>query len=449
MAHRSTEFPATAPTALRLDPLEPEALSRYFEASWALTESLFATLRDERSFYERPDPLRHPLVFYYAHPAAFYVNKLRIVGLVRAPVRSGYELLFAQGVDPEKPEDLRPRRNWPKLEDVRAYREAVGAAVRETVARMRPKGRVGPDDPAWALLMGCEHERIHFETSSVLFRQLRVAELERPPQLRHADPLARGRKGGFADVPTGEVTLGKPDSSATYGWDNEYGLRTTRVPAFRIGKNLVTNQDFLGFVEDAGYARSELWSGEGWRWRTQAQARAPRFWTITEEGLRYRATFDVLPFPPDWPVEVNFHEAHAYCRWLGGGHRLPTEAEWARVRALSGARASDECGRTYNLHLRFGSPTPVGSADGDLDGWVHDLRGNVWQWLRDDFRPLPGFAPHPLYPDFSVPFFDGAHAMLKGGSWATTGSAATPHYRLWFRRHFFQHAGFRVASELA
>jgi 5-histidylcysteine sulfoxide synthase len=431
-----------------LAPFETKGLGRYFEDAWVLTERLFSSLVDEGAFYDAPDPLRHPLVFYYGHVAAFYVNKLRVVGLARSPVRLGYELLFARGVDPEKPAELQRRRNWPKLEEVRAYREDVRALVGETIEGFRSKERVGPNDPEWAVLMGIEHERIHFETSSVLFRQLAITSLSRPAGFMCADPMGRGRRGGLVEVPYGEVTLGRPDGSLSYGWDGEYGSRPARIEAFQIGRNLVTNREFLAFVEDAGYARSELWSGEGWRWRTSARARAPKFWKITEDGLRYRATFEHLPLPLEWPVEVNCHEAQAFCRWLGGSHRLPSEAEWMRVRALAGMRGADEAGHGYNLHLRFGSPTPVGATDDGHDVPVHDIRGNVWQWLRDDFRPLPGFLPHPLYPDYSVPFFGPAHAALRGGSWATTGAAATPHYRQWFRRHFFQHAGFRVARGL-
>jgi 5-histidylcysteine sulfoxide synthase len=446
MDHRRSAVPALSPTILRIEPFEPSELARYFEQSWALTEALFSGLADDAAFDATPDPLRHPLLFYYAHPATFYVNKLRIVGLLEAPVRAGYEVLFAQGVDPERPSDLSRRRNWPKLEEVRAYRRAVHAVVAGTIGRLRAKDRVDAEDPEWALLMGVEHERIHFETSSVLFRQLACASLRRPEGFRNADTAASGREAGFVEISPGEVILGRPDASPTYGWDDEYGRREARVEGFEVGRTLVTNRDFLAFVEDAGYSRSELWSGEGWRWRTEARARAPKFWVATEDGLRYRATFDLLPFPLHWPVEVNCHEAQAYCRWLGGGYRLPTEAEWARILSLSGARASAEAGESYNLHLHFGTPTPVGAMDDDRDAPVYDVRGNVWQWLSDDFRPFSGFLPHLLYPDYSAPFFGRAHAVLRGGAWATTGAAATPHYRLWFRRHFFQHAGFRVAK---
>jgi formylglycine-generating enzyme required for sulfatase activity len=75
----------------------------------------------------------------------------------------------------------------------------------------------------------------------------------------------------------------------------------------------------------------------------------------------------------------------------------------------------------------------------------HDVWGNVWDWLADDFYPLPGFKVHPWYLDFSEPYMDSDHGMMAGGAWATTGTGASKYYRLWFRRHFYQHAGFRLA----
>merc|ERR1719152_342471 len=75
--------------------------------------------------------------------------------------------------------------------------------------------------------------------------------------------------------------------------------------------------------------------------------------------------------------------------------------------------------------------------------------GNVWEWCGDDFHPLDGFRVHPLYDDFSTPCFDGAHNMIMGGSWASTGNEASAFARFHFRPHFFQHAGFRLTTSAA
>ncbi|XP_059839506.1 uncharacterized protein LOC132401495 [Hypanus sabinus] len=75
----------------------------------------------------------------------------------------------------------------------------------------------------------------------------------------------------------------------------------------------------------------------------------------------------------------------------------------------------------------------------------HDVFGNVWEWTEDHFNGLPGFETTYLYDDFSTPCFDGKHTIILGGSWISTGDEASRFARFAFRRHFFQHLGFRLA----
>ena len=153
-------------------------------------------------------------------------------------------------------------------------------------------------------------------------------------------------------------------------------------------------------------------------------------------------------------MEVNHHEAMAYCRWKGEGMRLMSEAEWTlatqtSAQAQSGGVFKDGQDGAYNLNLQCGSPKPVNHLDTAPSATdLHDIRGNVWEWLGETFEALPGFQPHPLYEDHAAPFFDQQHKMLMGGSWATHGTMAFPSYRNWFRPHFYQHAGFRLAQNL-
>lgn len=79
----------------------------------------------------------------------------------------------------------------------------------------------------------------------------------------------------------------------------------------------------------------------------------------------------------------------------------------------------------------------------------HDVFGNVWEWCEDHFNGLPGFKTTYLYDDFSTPCFDGRHNIIMGGSWASSGDEASRFARYMFRRHFLQHAGFRIARSIA
>ena len=173
------------------------------------------------------------------------------------------------------------------------------------------------------------------------------------------------------------------------------------------------------------------------------------------QSYRYRAMFDEIDLPLDWPAEVNHYEAMAFCRWKGDGIRLLTEAEWNRVLAIHGNTQAEHA---YNLDYRWGSPCIVGwseqstqvaqTAQQAKSEQVYDLRGNVWQWLGDPFTPLPGFQPHYLYDNYSQPFFDNRHYLMVGGSWASTGAYASAQCRNWFRPYFNQHVGFRIACDV-
>ena len=126
-----------------------------------------------------------------------------------------------------------------------------------------------------------------------------------------------------------------------------------------------------------------------------------------------------------------------------------SEAEWKLASSTAPEADGDPVfTQHYNLGMAYGSPSPVSfHAAGQSKEGLNDLYGNVWEWLSNHWYPLPGFKPHPLYEDFSEPYFDDQHGMLAGGSWASTGTCASKYYRLWFRRGFLQFAGFRLAKD--
>jgi 5-histidylcysteine sulfoxide synthase len=419
------------------DRLTRDALLSYFDSTWALTSTLFDALVEDATLREKPDPLRNPLVFYLGHSAAFYINKLRLVG-TEVGLDPSLEEVLARGVDPDRAADLADT-TWPEPEVVHDFRERAFHRIRQGITQLDPTSCT-KDDPIWALLMALSHERIHFETSSVLIRQLPASEVERPNGWRYAKADAVPQAPIDIDIEATRVRLGRHDRGH-FGWDNEYGRLDVDVPAFRVSAHLISNVQYLAFVQSGGYQNDVYWTPVGAAWRDREGLEHPRFWRRHGAEWQYRAMFDWISLPPSWPAEVTCHEAEAYCRWRNG--RLPTEAEHHAL--AQGALTHDVFDADINTNLRFGSPTPVG-AFGHAPSGATDVWGNVWQWLSDDFYPLPGFAAHPLYKDFSEPYFDDQHAAMIGGSWASTGTSASRWYRLWFRRHFSQHAGFRIVA---
>lgn len=431
-----------------LNNLNKSDLQNYFVNSWNLYEKLLKTVTDKNVFYQNPDPLRHPLVFYLGHTAAFYINKLVLAGVLDKGIHSEFETLFATGVDPEVPEDLPTNIKWPTLNAVYNYRQEVYEVLINLFQQFPKELSINPQNPLWAMLMGIEHERIHFETTTVLMRQLPVTILARPIDWDYAENAPVHSHNEFIEINSGTVEIGKKANVATYGWDNEYGYLKVEVPRFATSKNLITNDEFMHFVAEGGYKNPDYWSSQGWQWVQRYQVKSPKFWIHKNGNYGYRALFDEIDMPNSWPAEVNFYEAEAYCRWKGDHFRLMTEPEFNLMAQNVPLINNDIIQmQNFNNNLKFFSPTPVGFfTHGKTTEGINDVYGNVWQWVNNNFYPLPGFRVHSYYDDFSTPYFGAHHAMLLGGSWATTGTALSKYYRLWFRRNFFQHAGFRVVK---
>ncbi|HEY9730492.1 MAG TPA: 5-histidylcysteine sulfoxide synthase [Drouetiella sp.] len=451
----------------------------YFDNSWTLTEVLLSGLATADVFYRVPyHGLRHPLIFYYLHPAVLYVNKLRLGGLIPSAVNAEFESLFETGVDEMSWDDMsKNTMQWPELPKLHSYRKQVYAIVSKVIAEADGladgHAPVTPADPLWTLFMGFEHERIHIETSSVLIRELPIECVRKPdawPELVvGAESIAPVEGRDFPSnkmlcIEAGDVEIGKSSTQPYYGWDNEYGHRHTQVDAFAVSQNVISNGEFYNFVSSGGYLEQKYWSEQGWKWRSYRNTKFPTFWKLEgPAGLHQyslRTCFELIPMQWSWPAVVNFYEAEAFCKWKSAAdiispgkqpgsanqfrYRLITEAEHYRLRSVSGVKPTIA---SLNLNLTSGAERPVGmDLDEETENMPGDLFGNVWQWCEDHFNPLEGFAVNKYYDDFSVPCFDGEHQMIVGGSFISTGDEATEWARFHFRPHFFQHAGFRIVS---
>lgn len=423
-----------------------EEILAYFHQTTDLYESLFQTIANEKAFYIKSISLRHPLIFYYGHTHTFFINKLILAGLITERVDPKFESMFAVGVDEMGWDDVNEKNyDWPTLAEVKAYRVKVRLVVASLIKSLPLTAPIDWESDWWPILMGIEHERIHLETSSVLIRQHALIHVKPSPHWATCqDYNSVAPINTLVNIPAIDLTLGKSDP--TYGWDNEYGSFEAHCPAFQAAKYLTSNAEFLGFVETGGYEDESYWDEEGWSWKKYAQATHPTFWINQASQWRLRLMTEEVTMPWSWPVEVNYHEAKAFCNWqskqTGMPVRMPTELEWYSLYAHAGL--SDDTllnSRSANLHLdHYASACPV---DQFPHGDLYDVVGNVWQWTETPIFPFDGFKVHPLYDDFTTPTYDGRHNLIKGGSCIATGNEALKSARYAFRRHFFQHAGFR------
>ena len=418
----------------------------YFIESYELYESLFELLNSDESFYQIPEPLRHPLIFYYGHTATFFINKLILAKIIPNRVNPEFESLFAIGVDEMSWDDLRKENyNWPKVAEVRAYRETVKLLIIETIKNFDLKIPITWEAPMWAILMAIEHERIHLETSSVLIRQLDLKYITPKQKWLPCQEVGPAPQNNFVSIPSSNIAINKDKSSQLYSWDNENGTHEFQLNPFKASQFLVSNQEFFDFVCDGGYQNKNYWEDEGRKWLDFSTSTCPRFWiTVGNNQYKYRALSQEIEMPWNWPVDVNYHESKAFCNWKSEKTskkiRLPTEDEWFSLR--NSIELTDErYDLEFNINLNHGaSSCPV---DKFKFGNLYDIVGNVWQWTETPIYPYTGFEVHPLYDDFTIPTFDNRHNLIKGGSWISTGNSATKNARYAFRRHFFQHAGFR------
>mmetsp|Transcript_12588 Transcript_12588/g.37370 ORF Transcript_12588/g.37370 Transcript_12588/m.37370 type:complete len:1098 (+) Transcript_12588:95-3388(+) len=462
-----------------------EEILDYFHKTYSTFERLHEVFRDAEAFFVSHEPLRHPPIFYLGHTASFYVNKLVLGKFMDARLDAEVEMQTAVGVDEMVWDDLETSHYmWPSVAEVQAdprrgeeflqrmldYRHKVREHVDRMIREEPLEFPISKDSFWWVILMGIEHERIHLETSSVIMRRAELRYIQPSAMYPRcelgrfstnpATDAAQVLKNSLLPIEGGATRLGRKwEGTALYGWDNEFGdeARQVYVEPFKASRYLVTNREFFDFFQAGGYTEARYWPEEGQEWLKSSGTTMPVFWQTRGEKWYLRNLTEITMMPWDWPVEVNNHEATAYCNYLkektGEPIRLPTEAEYYRLRDhVPVDLQASEHGPAWkaapgNVNLEhWASPCPVNLFVDPASG-LADVTGNVWQHSVTPMDLYPGFQTHDLYEDFTTPTVDGLHAKIHGGSFISTGAAGgLRDSRYAFRRHFYQHAGFRFVS---
>jgi len=417
------------------------------------TDALFEILRAD-AFYERPIPERHRIIFYLGHLEAFDWNLFRGRDPSLESFAPELDKLFAFGIDPvggglptDKPEE------WPAVRRVLDYnrrvRKELDASFERHEFARNSESRASLETLSHVAI---EHRLMHLETLAYLFHQLPHERKNRQAQSNLTGAFSENE---MVEIPRGKTKLGlRRNDTSPFGWDNEFDGFEIEVPSFRIDRYMVTNGEFLTFLEDGGYYDPSLWSAEDWQWKESSNVHHPAFWRRDEEDWQYRGMFEDTMLPSNWPVYVSHAEASAYARWAGKS--LPTEAQWHR--AAYGTPEGQERdfpwgGQTPNA--RFGNfdfarwdPAPVNAFPVNRSAWgVVGQLGNGWEWTSSKFAPFAGFTPFSFYPGYSADFFDGKHYVMKGGSARTAAPLLRRSFRNWFQPHYqYVYAGFRCVS---
>ena len=392
-------------------------------ATRKLTLGLAAPLSDADATIQ-PFPDASPAKWHLAHTSWFFETFiLRDHVLGYTPFDERWAFLFNSYYEAEGPRHARPRRGMlsrPSLDEVRAYRAHVDAALDRALPSLSPE--------ALKLVeLGINHEQQHQE---LLLTDILATFAENPLEPAYAElpspgcfaiePLSwhRGREG--------IVEIGA--SEGGFAFDCERPRHRLFLAAHRIATRCVTNREWREFIEDGGYRTPTLWLSDGWTWVQQDGISAPLYWSKdgTEFTLGGRREIDWAA-----PVaHVSYFEADAFARWAGA--RLPTEAEWEDFAASADPMVGNQLD-----HAGAVVPRPGGGMFGD-----------AWEWTRSAFASYPGFSPaEGAVGEYNGKFMSG-QMVLKGASCATPRGHSRASYRNFFPPAArWQFTGVRLARD--
>ena len=297
----------------------------------------------------------------------------------------------------------------PNADEVTRYRAHVDAAV-ETLLRERG------DDPRIDEIMeiGLNHEQQHQE---LMLTDILHAFAQNPTSPAY-DPDWRSpafaKREGSVELERGIRRIGHEGRG--FSFDNEGPVHEALILDVKVSRSLVTNREWLAFMEDRGYARAELWLVDGFTVAQTEGWEAPGYWRRTENGWVVMTLGGPKAVDLDAPVcHVSHYEADAFARW--SGRVLPSEFEWE-----------------------------VAARSGELD----DAHGIVWQWTRSPYVAYPGYRPvEGALGEYNGKFMSN-QMVLRGSSQATPDG----HSRVTYRNFFYpqqrwQFTGLRLADDRA
>jgi len=408
-------------------------VSRY-GAVRALSEKLVEPLgAEDQCVQSMPDA--SPSKWHLAHTSWFFETVVLMPHLRGyEPHDRRYQYLFNSYYEALGPRHPRPQRGLltrPTVEDVLTYRRHVDAAIARLFEESSRTERLAFEALAE---LGLHHEQQHQE---LLLTDIKHAFSCNPllpcyrppfaPAVRSAPPLA------WTDHAGGIVPIGHAKDD--FAFDNEEPRHLVLLNPYRLGSRLITNSEYLAFMEDGGYRRPEFWLSDGWA-TVQAQGwDAPLYWSNSAGEWQTFTLNGVQPVQPEEPVvHVSFYEAAAYASWAS--KRLPTEYEWEAA-----AGAQPVSGNFLDPAHPHPQPAPAGEG-------VAQFYGDCWEWTRSGYGPYPGFRPmQGAVAEYNGKFMCG-QMVLRGGSCATPAGHMRPTYRNFFPPAArWQFSGIRLAED--
>lgn len=426
----STLVPSHA-TASRPAPDPGHDLASRYRSVRALTLALAEPLSDaDATVQSMPDA--SPAKWHMAHTTWFFetfVLRDHVPGYALHDPR--FPFLFNSYYEAEGKRHARHRRGMitrPTLDEVRAYRAHVDAALLAALAHL-------PEAARELVALGCHHEEQHQELFVTDILHL-FSENPLEPALYALEPKAPVAMPGpitWVEGPAGIVPVGRDGQG--FAFDCEGPRHDALLHPHALADRTVTNAEWMQFIADGGYRDPRLWLSDGWAWVKGEGIAAPLYWEERDGGWTRFGLDGRRAIDPAAPVtHVSFYEADAFATWAGA--RLPTEFEWEAAAARHDPAGGNQMDRAGAIEPR---PATHGPA----------FFGDVWEWTGSAYRPYPGFrAVEGAVGEYNGKFMNGQF-VLRGGSCATPRGHARASYRNFFYPHQrWQFTGVRLAKDL-
>ena len=287
------------------------------------------------------------------------------------------------------------------------------------------------------LELGLNHEQQHQE---LLLTDIKHVFSVNPlrPEYRARVPRPAGAPEDTAWLEFGSGVHEIGHAGPGFSYDNETPRHRVFVEPFRMAARLVTNGEYLEFMDDGGYSRPELWLSMGWATLEEHEWSEPFYWERRDGEWWMFTLSGMRRVEPDEPVcHLSYFEADAFARWSGA--RLPTEAEWEIAAVSSGSTA--EGGNLVEAGALHPVPAGPGSA-------MQQMFGDVWEWTQSQYSPYPGYRPAAgAIGEYNGKFMCNQF-VLRGGSCATPRTHIRATYRNFFPPEVtWQFTGIRLAGD--